>query len=75
MDKKNALEKAVEIVGSQARLAAKTGVTPQFICQLLKGSRPIPASFALKIEAATDGQVSKNQLCPAIFGQPDCAVA
>lgn len=62
------VRKAVKIVGTQARLAALVGVTPQFVHQWVCGKRPVPANLCGRIERATEGRVTRAQLRPDIFG-------
>jgi DNA-binding transcriptional regulator YdaS (Cro superfamily) len=62
--------KAVESVGSQAKLATAAGCSQQLISQLLQGKVGITAETAQKIDAATNGTVSKHELRPDIFGTP-----
>jgi len=62
---KNALKKAVEIVGSQSELARRIGVKQQNIWSWL--NRPVPAEFVIPIERATDGQVTRHELRPDIY--------
>lgn len=64
------IKRAVEQVGSQVSLARLIEVSPQFVSQLVKGVRPVPAALAGKIEAATGGQVTRQDLRPDIFGDP-----
>ena len=66
---RNGIKKAIECLGSQSALAQVLGVSPQFICQLANGSRPVPAKLVRRIEAATKGQVSCHELRPDIFGE------
>ena len=63
------IKRAVEVVGSQTQLAERIGVSPQFVSQLVKGVRPVPAALARKIEEGTGGQVSRADLRPDIFDQ------
>lgn len=59
---------AVESVGSQAKLATAAGCSQQLISQLLAGKVGITAETAIKIDAATNGTISKHELRPDIFG-------
>jgi DNA-binding transcriptional regulator YdaS (Cro superfamily) len=63
------IEKAVTTYGSQAKLAAAAGCSQQLISQLLKGEVGVTAETALKIDAATNGAISKRELRPDIFGE------
>ena len=55
----SALEKAVELCGSQAALARKVGVSPQAI---QKWKKRVPAERVLDIEEATGGVVTRYDL-------------
>lgn len=58
---------AIDQLGSQAKLAQAMGCSQQQIAYLLK-AHSISAEMALKIDAATNGAVSKHELRPDIFG-------
>lgn len=62
-------ELAIRSAGSQAALAKAIGAPPAFVYQWRTGLRPIPARFALPIEKATAGRVSRHDLRPDIFGK------
>lgn len=62
------LERAVEICGSQKALAESISVTPVFVSQMIGGVKRIPPRLCLPIEEATDGQVTRYDLRPDIFG-------
>jgi DNA-binding transcriptional regulator YdaS (Cro superfamily) len=62
------IQTAIKLAGSQQKLARKCEVSQQQISYLLK-SRTISAEMALKIDSATDGQVSRHVLRPDIFGE------
>lgn len=64
------LEQAVEVCGSQAALARAIDVTPVFVHQMLRGLRQVPPRLCRRIEAATGGQVTAEQLRPDVFGVP-----
>jgi DNA-binding transcriptional regulator YdaS (Cro superfamily) len=61
------VRRAIERFGSQARLAARMGCSQQQIAYMLTAAR-VSAEMAAKIDAATDGLVSKHDLRPDIFG-------
>jgi DNA-binding transcriptional regulator YdaS (Cro superfamily) len=65
MNQVNALlQKACDLTGSQAALARILRVTPAYIHQLVKGSRPIPPEKCVAIERATGGAVTRRDLRP-----------
>jgi len=67
----NPLESAVSIVGSQSKLAAHLGVTqPTIHHWLYKTDGRVPAEYCPKIEEATGGAVTREQLRPDIFNSP-----
>jgi DNA-binding transcriptional regulator YdaS (Cro superfamily) len=63
MTPEEALKKAVEACGSEAELARRIGLTAQAINQWTVA----PVRRVLEIEKATDGQVSRQQLCPDMY--------
>lgn len=63
------IKTAVEILGSQTALAASIGVSPSFVNQLVNGSRPIPPKLCSRIELATCGRVTREDLRPDIFSE------
>lgn len=65
----SAIQNAVEILGSQTALAAKIGVSPSFVNQLVNGLRPVPPKLCRRIETATGGEVTKQDLRPDIFAE------
>lgn len=64
------IAKAVESVGSQAKLATAAGCSQQLISLLLQGKVRVSAENAIKIDAATNGEVSKHDLRPDVFEAP-----
>lgn len=71
------LQKAVEIAGSQAKLAEKIGANQQLVSYWLHGSvNGVPPRYALAIEKATDGAVKRGELRPDIWDdEPDQGAA
>lgn len=72
MKKKNPLvELAIQIAGSQAKLAALIGgrVKQQHV-QLWLYMPQVPASRAIQIEIATNGVVSRHELRPDLWPPP-----
>ena len=59
-----AVQRAAEIVGSQAALARAIGVASPTVNQFVKKVRPVPEKVAVAIEAATLGAVSRQELRP-----------
>lgn len=56
--------KAASLIGSQAGLARRLGVTCATVNQWAKGSRPIPVRWASAIERATGGAVTRQDMFP-----------
>jgi DNA-binding transcriptional regulator YdaS (Cro superfamily) len=59
-----ALSSAIAVLGSGAELARRAGVKPQVVSEWIGGGRRIPPGRCPAIEAATDGQVTCEQLRP-----------
>lgn len=62
----NALERAVDKVGGQSKLAKSLGVTPMAVSLWKK--RGVPPERCIPIERATGGVVTRYQLRPDVFG-------
>lgn len=62
------LRKAVEIAGSQAKLAEALGISQQGVSFLMNKADRVSAEIAVKIEQFTDGQILRSELRPDIFG-------
>jgi prevent-host-death family protein len=60
------IERAISLLGSEAKLAAAAGVAQPSINEAKKKGR-VGAKMAAGIDAATDGRVSKNQLRPDLW--------
>lgn len=56
------IKKAVSILGSQSNLANACGVTQGAVQKWLNGGG-ISAEYLLKIESATNGQVTIREIC------------
>lgn len=69
--KETAIQRAVRIAGGQAALAEKIGVTQGFVGQMTSGYRPVPARKCLAICAATNGEVTPEELLPEVFVNPN----
>jgi len=61
----NALQRAIEITGSQTELAAQLGVRVQVVNNWIRRGN-VPPGYAPGIEAATGGAVKAEEICPAI---------
>lgn len=62
------IERAIEIHGSQVKLAHAIGCSQQYISWLLSEAKQISAEKAVEFEKATGGAVSRHDLRPDIFG-------
>lgn len=68
------LKRAVEIVGSQGKLARAVGVSQPAINNRLQGKTDVMSGeMAIAIERATDGQVSRSDLRPDLWPRGDAA--
>ena len=61
-----ALNKAIDICGGAKALADKAGVSKASV-YFWKAGKPISAESVIKIERATDGQVSRAELRPDLY--------
>jgi DNA-binding transcriptional regulator YdaS (Cro superfamily) len=64
------VRRAVEIAGSQEKLAAAAGFSQQHISYLLNEAKQISAESAVGIERATAGQVPRHLMRPDMFPPP-----
>lgn len=62
-----AIKRAIAVAGSEGRLAKLVGVSQPAINKA-KNVGHTSAALAVKIDAALAGAVSKEELCPAVFG-------
>ena len=67
-----ALERAVEIAGSQTALGCICGVGQPAIWKWLRSSKRLPAEHVLRVEAATG--VSRHLLRPDIYPRDTVAI-
>ncbi|MFG1417205.1 YdaS family helix-turn-helix protein [Xanthobacter sp. V0B-10] len=67
-DFRHLVVRAVEIAGSQQKLAQAAACSQQQISYLLTRAPSISVEMALKLERATGGIISRNELRPDIFG-------
>lgn len=64
MSTQNPIERAIQVVGSQDKLAEKLNVTKQAVT---KWRRKVPAERVLGIEEATGGAVTRHDLRPDLY--------
>lgn len=64
MEKHPEIERAIEIAGSQPRLAELSGLSQQHISKLLRRQRGISGEVAVAIERATEGKIHRSRLRP-----------
>lgn len=62
------IAKAVRIAGSQSALGRLLGLTPQAI-QKWVADGLVPAKHCGKIESLLEGQVTRSELNPVLFGE------
>lgn len=62
------ISKAVEIIGSQSKLARVLNCSPVFVHLMLKQGKRVPATMCLQIERACKKQVTRYDLRPDVFG-------
>lgn len=65
MKSAEAAKEASRLLGSQAEMARLLRVTAPTVNQWCSGERAVPAKRALQIEALTEGQIKKTDLCPS----------
>lgn len=61
------IARAIQILGSQRKLAISCNVSQPAICKWLKGQK-ISAEYVNLIVKATNGKVQAHELRPDIFG-------
>jgi DNA-binding transcriptional regulator YdaS (Cro superfamily) len=69
----NPILKAIDACQTQGELASRVGVSQGFISQLARGARPIPPALCRRIEEATGGVVTRQELRPDVFGSEHSA--
>jgi DNA-binding transcriptional regulator YdaS (Cro superfamily) len=62
------IRRAVEIAGSQAKLAEGIGMSQQGVSFLLTRAKNVSVEVAVAIDRYTKGKISKAALRPDIFG-------
>lgn len=68
-----ALEKAIELAGSQAELARRLGKKQAHIWNWLHRDKRVPADMAISIEHAVGGQVTRQALRPDLYPSEQAA--
>lgn len=63
---KRALRRAIRVAGCQAELARRLGITSMAVTQWRKRGR-IPAEWVTRIEEATGGAVTREELRPDLY--------
>ena len=63
------IAKAIRIAGSQTALGNLLGLTPQAI-QKWAAQGAVPGERCRELEAKLNGQVTRYELNPAVFGDP-----
>jgi DNA-binding transcriptional regulator YdaS (Cro superfamily) len=68
-DIRKLLEDAVRDAGSQAKFGQAIGLSQQGVSFLMKSAKKISPLTAIKIEKATKGKLTRQQLRPDVFGE------
>lgn len=66
-----ALKRAITIIGSQEAVAQTVGVKQPSVSYIVTKGDRVPAEWCLKIEAATDGEVTRHELRPDLYPRED----
>jgi DNA-binding transcriptional regulator YdaS (Cro superfamily) len=64
-----ALQKAIELAGGQSELGRRISAKQQTVHYWVSVMGKAPAEYCRPIEAAVDGQVTRYQLRPDVFGE------
>lgn len=67
--------KACELVGGQVALAKSLGITQPGVSWLINKAKRPSAEIAIKIERATNGEITKEMLRPDVWPSETGAVA
>ena len=68
--KNQLIDKAIDLVGSQEKLAKSMGCSQSRVSRLLLEQQQIEAEDAVAIERATDGQIPRWRMRPDLWTQP-----
>lgn len=63
----HAIERAVKIAGGYTALAKLLGLFPGTVHHWLWRNQQVSATYALAVEKAVDGQVTRHQLRPDLY--------
>lgn len=66
---KSPLDRAIELCGGQAALAREIGTKQQNVAYWRTAVKGVPAEMAQAIEDAVNGQVTRQELRPDVFGE------
>jgi DNA-binding transcriptional regulator YdaS (Cro superfamily) len=61
------IQKAIDVVGSQGKLAKLLGIKQQGVSYFLHKADKVTGEMAVAIEKATNGKVTRSQLRPDLF--------
>lgn len=64
-----ALQKAIDIIGTQRGLAELVEAKQGHVWNWLHRDKRVPPNKAIPIEVATDGAVTRHDLRPDVFGE------
>lgn len=70
MNKKQSLEKAISIAGSQEKLGSISGFTQAAISKMLNRDGMASIKAAVRFEEALGGKITRYQFRPDFFGNP-----
>ena len=62
------LQKAVDVAGSQSKLAEALGISQQGVSYYLNQAEQVSAELAIAIDKFTNGQIKRSELRPDLFG-------
>lgn len=61
------LKRAIDAAGGQSELAGRIAKAQSVISFWLRSGTPVPAEYAIKIERAVEGAVTREELRPDII--------
>lgn len=67
-DAKELFQKAINHAGGQGKLASAIGISQQHVSYILTRAKRIPPEVAIAVDRYTDGQITKSELRPDLFG-------